>query len=169
MYSSGSCFPCNYFNRIGYQVSRWCPTECTLFPTPELLPGVAYFTQAESFSVPAGGAIPFNGSSLIGEGFMQENGRISIAPGVYRVDYRILIPQADTVNTTFSVQVGGVDVAGTQQSVSHAAGSEAMSVAGNAILEVTKPTTLSLVSSNALTLTAPGTGEALATLTMMAL
>lgn len=168
-----SCNPCCYFSSIGTSVSRWCSDgdcSCACDMMPCCMPCFAFLTQTDAMTVEAGGAIPFTGASLLGEGFTLEDGVLTLpVPGTYRVDYQLNIPSGAAVSTTVVVNAGGVDIAGTQRTIFHTAADGATTTSGHAIFEVTEPTTLALITSDALTLTPTATGDTLATMTVMAI
>ncbi len=168
------CNPCEYFCSIGTSVSRWCSDRSQDCDNRDQsccnMRNFAFLTQTDTLDLSAGGHIPFSGTTVIGEGFQLDAGVLRVElPGVYHLSYTINIPSNADVATTFVVQAGGQDVAGTQQSITHVAGMTSATVSGSAIFEATEQVDIALVSLQALTMTPDVAGDTLATLTIEAL
>ncbi len=167
------CNPCEYFCSIGTSVSRWCSDRshpcnfenCQNFDCCCNTRQFAFLTQTDAYALPAGAPVPFTGTAVIGEGFEFVNGALRIEnPGLYRLSYSLNIPSGSTVTSTFVIQANGVNVPGTQQSVSHTSGSPAVTVNAQAFIEVTEPVTLTLISTSAVAITPGVSGDTLASL-----
>jgi len=179
--SSGCLNPCNvccYFSNFGYSTSRWCsrgcdednhffPRPCPTPPCPCVSARFAYLVQTAGMTLAAGEPVPFSDASLLGDGFQLANGFLAIRiPGIYRVEYRIHIPQEAAVNTTFVLQLGGVNIPGTAHTISHAVNDPPVNITAHAIIQVPSDTTLALVSLSPVSIPASLTGDALATMTV---
>ncbi len=162
--------PCFMFSRPGISVSRACSHGFDDNNCQDIVccpPPFAYLTQTDAFTIAAGVPVPFTGNALLSGGMSFCNGLLELpAPGVYRVSYTLHIPAGSVVDTTVVIRVGGVDIAGTQQTITSALGGQRFEVTGQAIFEISAPAALGLFSTNAFALTPSFPGDALATLTV---
>ena len=159
-----SCNPCTHFSRLGVSVSRACPGECESdCACCCCMPIYAHLVQLEGFTAGAGMPLPFTGSNVLGSGLEFSGGLLTLpGPGVYHVRYQVNIPGDQGVFTNFVLRANGVDVPGTQQTVSPGV----LSATAEAVIEADESTTLGLYTTSPLNLTASTDGTALATLTL---
>lgn len=96
-----------------------------------------------------------------------ENGIIYLAPGIYLLEYDILLPgdpnAGNPVNTEVHLAANGATIPGSSRTIAHS-GETTETVQVRVLYEATEPTGVSLVSTNAMTLTPTMAGEQLVTL-----
>lgn len=164
------CRPCHYFSTLGNSVSRWCSHGCEQDHCACSQPLYAYLTQVDDLTVAANSAINFGGPNLLSDEFLFSNGFLELpVPGIYRVEYQLHIPAGAMVNTTVVVQVDGINIAGTQQTIVTSGIESARTVTGQAIFQISEPATLALVSSDAFSISTPGVGDVIATMSVVGL
>ena len=163
------CNPCNHFGRVGASVSRWCSDGGFDSGACCLISHYAYLIQTDAFAIAANDPIPFTGANVMSNTFELANGELVLpGPGVYCVQYSVMIPSAATANTSFVLRLDGMDIAGTQRTVANASG-EMTTVTAQAIVEVCETAVLGLYSTAALMLPTSVTGDPLVTLTVTGL
>lgn len=165
-HARNACNPCDYFSRMGVSYSRWCSTGDPSAP----FVSYAYLTQLDALTLEPGGAVPFTGAQMLTSGFAQEDADLLIRnAGTYRAEYVIVVPADAALDTTFTLVVGGIPIAGTQVSAVHAAGDPTVTLTAQAIFEATGATTVQLISEDGVDLIAENEGDLVASLTVVQL
>ena len=155
------CNACSYFSTFGTSKARWC---CGGDPGAEY-DRYASLYAADTLTAAAGGSIPFTTSALTGSfSYNADNLLVILQAGVYQATYTVNIPSGAAVDTTFTLQLGGKVLPGSQVSVVHTNDDGSVTVTGQALFSAGYTSLLSLVTSNALTLTGANAGDVLASL-----
>lgn len=99
-----------------------------------------------------------------------ENGVITVnMPGMYRIEYTINVPENADVQTEVHLMAGGSILPGSTRIISHSIGSEAITVSAEVLYDAQMPTEISLVSTNAMSLSPTMLGQQLATIMIASL
>lgn len=100
------------------------------------------------------------------ECFHFEDGKIYVAPGIYFVDYTIQLPSGVDVHTEVHLEACGQIVPGSVRVIEHSATNGAETINARVLFDVCEPTSISLISSNMMSLAPSMCGEQLVTMTI---
>lgn len=155
------CNVCSYFSTFGTSKAQWC---CGGDPGAEY-DRYASLYLTDALTVAVGGAVPFAVSTLTPAfAYNADNQLILLQAGVYQATYTVNIPAGAAVDTTFSLQLGGKTLPGSQVSVTRTESDGSTTVTGQALFSASYASPLALVSSDAVTLAGANSGDVLASL-----